>query len=174
MKLEEIKDRLDRPGFSPSPAMKSLPSLYSRLSKFRKSAHRYGYRSDFRSGSSLRQRPGQVERKSCTPMWKLIGESINKQAQLQKVNNFDAQVPAHATGRRLCRWCYPRWSSCLNLVPIRQPQIRNGHRAGDDPRHASGGGACRLSHWIVQYTPELGKILMVEPFRINFTLVAAI
>jgi SecD/SecF fusion protein len=35
-------------------------------------------------------------------------------------------------------------------------------------------GAIGLSHWLVQYTPGLAKILLVEPFRVNLTIVAAV
>jgi len=35
-------------------------------------------------------------------------------------------------------------------------------------------GAIGLSHWMVQYTPGLARILLVEPFRINLTVVAAV
>src|SRR5438552_17926102 len=34
-------------------------------------------------------------------------------------------------------------------------------------------GFIGLSHWIVQFTPWLARILLVEPFRINLTIVAA-
>ena len=35
-------------------------------------------------------------------------------------------------------------------------------------------GFMGLSHWLVQYTPWLAKALLVEPFRINLTIVAAV
>src|SRR5262249_10114065 len=35
-------------------------------------------------------------------------------------------------------------------------------------------GFIGLSHWIAQYTPWLAKALMIEPFRINLTIVAAV
>src|SRR5207247_6867444 len=35
-------------------------------------------------------------------------------------------------------------------------------------------GFIGLSHWMVQSTPGLAKFLLVEPFRINLTIVAAV
>src|SRR5207237_6068195 len=35
-------------------------------------------------------------------------------------------------------------------------------------------GFIGLSHWIVQFTPGLAKFLLVEPFRIHLTIVAAV
>src|SRR4029079_9287790 len=35
-------------------------------------------------------------------------------------------------------------------------------------------GFLGLSHWMVQYVPGLSRVLLVEPFRINLTMVAAI
>jgi SecD/SecF fusion protein len=35
-------------------------------------------------------------------------------------------------------------------------------------------GAIGLSHWIVQFTPGLAKILLIEPLRVNLTIVAAV
>ena len=35
-------------------------------------------------------------------------------------------------------------------------------------------GFIGLSHWIFQYTPWLAKALLIEPFRINLTIVAAV
>src|SRR4029079_8865521 len=35
-------------------------------------------------------------------------------------------------------------------------------------------GFLGLSHWMVQYVPGLSRVLLVEPFRINLTIVAAV
>jgi SecD/SecF fusion protein len=105
-------------------------------------------------------------------MWKLINEGVNREAKLQKVSNFDPQVAGDTQ----------RDALLATLVSIALIMIYIWFRFGD-MRFATATvvalvhdtlvviGAIGLSHYLDN---GFGHLLMIEPFRINLTLVAAI
>jgi SecD/SecF fusion protein len=110
-----------------------------------------------------------------TPMWKLIGQTINRQAQLQKVNNFDAQVAGDTQTAAIMSLVL---SSLVIMAYIwfRFGNLKYGTATVLAMLHDTFlvVGAIGLSHWLVEYAPGLAKILLVEPFRVNLTIVAAV
>jgi SecD/SecF fusion protein len=109
------------------------------------------------------------------PMWSLVNESLNKQAQLQKVNSFDAQVAADTQQAALMSLVL---SSLVIMAYIwfRFGNLKYGTATVLAMIHDTllVVGAIGLSHWLVEFTPGLAKILLVEPLRVNLTIVAAV
>ncbi len=109
------------------------------------------------------------------PMWKLVNESINRRAEFESVNNFDAQVAGAARDAAFM-------ALGLSLLAImayiwfRFGNLKYGSATVVAMLHDTVMvlGFLGLSHWMVQYTPWLAKVLLVEPFRINLTIVAAV
>ena len=109
---------------------------------------------------------------AAVPMWKLANEGVNREAKLQKVSNFDPQV-AGDTQREAFM------ATFLSIVTI---MVYIWFRFGD-MKYATATvvalvhdtlvviGAIGLSHFLDN---GFGHALMLEPFRINLTLVAAI
>jgi SecD/SecF fusion protein len=110
-----------------------------------------------------------------TPMWSLVNQSINRQAQLQKVSNFDAAVAADTQKTAFFSLVL---SSLVIMAYIwfRFGNLKYGTATVLAMIHDTllVVGGIGISHWMVQYTPGLAKVLMVEPFRINLTVVAAV
>jgi len=104
-----------------------------------------------------------------------VNDSVNQSAQLQKVNNFDAQVAGDT-----------RWTAAMSLILssvvimiyiwFRFGNLKYGTATVLAMVHDTllVVGAIGLSHWAVEYTPALAKILLIEPFRVNLTLVASV
>jgi SecD/SecF fusion protein len=105
-------------------------------------------------------------------MWKLVNEGVNREAKLQKVSNFDPQVAGDTQ----------RDAFLATLCSIIVIMIYIWFRFGD-MKYATATvvalihdtlivvGAVGLSHYLDN---GFGHLLLVEPFRINLTLVAAI
>jgi SecD/SecF fusion protein len=109
------------------------------------------------------------------PMWKLINDAVNKPASLQKVTTFNPQVAGDAQSDALL-------ALTLSLVAImayiwlRFGNLKYGTATVVAMIHDTllVIGFMGLAHWIVQFAPEVAKVLMIEPFRINLTIVAAV
>jgi SecD/SecF fusion protein len=109
---------------------------------------------------------------TAVPMWRLINEGVNREAKLQKVSNFDPQV---ASGTRWQAF----FATAFSIVAI---MVYIWFRFGD-LKYATATvvalvhdtlaviGAVGLSHYLDN---GFGHLFLVEPFRINLTLVAAI
>jgi SecD/SecF fusion protein len=109
------------------------------------------------------------------PMWSLVNESLNKQAQLQKVNSFDAQVAGDTQQAAMMSLVL---SSLVIMVFIwfRFGNLKYGTATVLAMIHDTAlvVGAIGLSHWMVEFTPGLARFLLVEPLRVNLTIVAAV
>jgi SecD/SecF fusion protein len=109
------------------------------------------------------------------PMWNLVNEAVNRPPQLQRVSSFDASVAGAARDDALM-------ALGLSLLAImayiwfRFGDLRYGTATVVAMLHDTllVVGFIGLSHWMVAYTPWLARILLIEPFRINLTIVAAI
>ena len=109
---------------------------------------------------------------TAVPMWRLINEGVNREAKLQKVSNFDPQV---ASGTRWQAF----FATAFSIVAI---MVYIWFRFGD-LKYATATvvalihdtlaviGAVGLSHYLDN---GFGHMFLIEPFRINLTLVAAI
>ena len=109
------------------------------------------------------------------PMWTLVNESLNKQAQLQKVNSFDAQV-ANDTEQAALMSLILSSLVIMAYIWFRFGNLKYGTATVLAMIHDTllVVGAIGLSHWLVEFTPGLAKILLVEPLRVNLTIVAAV
>ena len=93
-----------------------------------------------------------------TPMWKLIDEAVNRQAQLQKVSNFDAQVAGDVRQAAIMSLVL---SSLVIMAYIwfRFGNLKYGTATVLAMLHDTllVVGFIGLSHWIFRYTPWLAK-----------------
>ncbi len=106
------------------------------------------------------------------PLWKLTREGVGREAKLQKVSNFDPQVAGDTQ----------RDALLATIVSIIVIMVYIWFRFGDI-KFATATvvalvhdtviviGAVGISHYLDN---GVGRALLVEPFRINLTLVAAI
>jgi SecD/SecF fusion protein len=105
-------------------------------------------------------------------MWRLTNEGVGREAKLQRVSNFDPQVAGDAQ----------REAFMATILSILAIMVYIWFRFGD-MKYATATvaalvhdtlavvGAIGLSHYLDN---GFGHALMIEPFRINVTLVAAI
>jgi SecD/SecF fusion protein len=109
-----------------------------------------------------------------SPMWRVVNDAVNKPAQLQHVTNFDAQV-AGDTQRDALMALAISVAAIMAYIWVRFGNLRYGL-----------GTVVALLHdvlltvaavGIAHYLSEIAffrEYLLVEPFRLNLTLVASI
>src|SRR5206468_11619293 len=109
------------------------------------------------------------------PMWKLVNESINNPPQLSKVSNFDAQVAGEAQ-RDATLALVLSIIAIMAYIWLRFGNLKYGTATVLAMIHDTllAIGAIGLAHLAFQYAPWLAQILLLEPFRLNLTLVASI
>ena len=109
------------------------------------------------------------------PVWRLVTSGINKEGTLQKVNTFGPQV---AGDNQLSAMLALILSSLVIMAFIwfRFGNLKYGTATVLAMIHdvALVVGALGLSHWVSQYMPWLAHALLIEPFRVNLTIVAAV
>lgn len=107
------------------------------------------------------------------PIWRLISDGVNRPAQLQRISNFNPQVAGDAQRSALA-------ATVLSILVImiyiwvRFGNLKYGTATIVALVHDTLAtvGAIGLSHYVAN--TFVGDLLMLEPFRINLTLVAAI
>jgi SecD/SecF fusion protein len=107
------------------------------------------------------------------PMWRVVNDSVNKEAGLQKVTNFDAQVASETTRDATA-------ALTLSILAIMAYiWIRFGNAKFATATVAAllhdtlfTLAAIGISHYV--WNTFIGRALMLEPFRINLTLVAGV
>ncbi len=117
--------------------------------------------------------PIEWREKIAGPAWKMINDGIGKEANLQKVSNFDPQVAGDTQQAAL-------FATLGSIIAIMAwIWLRFGdHKYGTATVVAMIHdtimviGAIGLSHWLAGNV--IGHALLLEPFRVNMTLVAAI
>jgi SecD/SecF fusion protein len=109
------------------------------------------------------------------PVWRLVTSGVNHEGRLQKVNTFGPQV---AGDNQMSALMALILSSLVIMAFIwfRFGNLKYGTATVLAMIHdvALVIGALGLSHWVSQYTPWLARALLIEPFRINLTIVAAV
>ncbi len=110
-----------------------------------------------------------------SPMWKLVNDAVHKSATLQKVTTFNPQVAGEAqrdAGLAIALSII----AIMAYIWLRFGNLKYGTATVVAMIHDTllVIGFIGLSHLIAQYTPWLAKALMIEPFRINLTIVAAV
>jgi len=109
------------------------------------------------------------------PMWSLVNEAVNRPPQLQRVSSFDASVAGAARDDALIALGLSL-AVIMAYIWLRFGNLKYGTATVVAMLHDTllVLGFLGLSHWIVQFTPWLAKALLIEPFRINLTIVAAV
>jgi SecD/SecF fusion protein len=129
------------------------------------------YPTDAAENKLLRE---QWENAVAAPMWSTVREAINKPAELQKVTNVDPQVAGETQREALL-------AMVLSLVGImayiwaRFGNLRYGGATVVALLHDT--LFCLAAVGIAHYMAEvdfLRNALLIEPFRVNLTLVAAV
>ncbi|HEX8523302.1 MAG TPA: protein translocase subunit SecD [Tepidisphaeraceae bacterium] len=110
-----------------------------------------------------------------SPMWGLVREAIGREAQLQRVSNFDAQVAGAARDDAFMALGFSLLA-IMAYIWFRFGNLKYGTATVVAMLHDTllVLGFIGLSHWMASYTPWLARILLIEPFRINLTIVAAV
>jgi len=108
------------------------------------------------------------------PLWKLTNEAVNRPAQLQQVKTFDAQVAGDTTADAIKALVL---SVLVIMVYIwfRFGNLKYGTATVLALLHdvAFTIAALGFAHYLYN-VPGISKVLMLEPFRINMTVVAGI
>jgi len=127
------------------------------------------YAENFNYGASV----GNWKANVVAPMWKLVDAGVNHEARLQKVSNFNPQV-AGDTRDRAFMATFLSIVVIMIYIWIRFGNLKYGTATVVALIHDTlfVVGAVGLSHYLGG--TALGRALLVEPFRINLTLVAAI
>ena len=107
------------------------------------------------------------------PMWKLVGDAVDTPPKLQSVKNFDASV-AGDTQRAAIIALALSVLVIMAYIWFRFGDLRYGTATVVAMLHDTFLviGAMGISH-LIGYGP-VGRALLIEPFRINLTIVAAI
>jgi SecD/SecF fusion protein len=107
------------------------------------------------------------------PMWRLVNEAVNREAQLQKVTNFDAQV-AGETQRDALVAMTLSILVIMAYIWVRFGNLKYGTATVIALLHDTlfTLAAVGVAHYVAD--TGFGRALLIEPFRINLTLVAAI
>ncbi|HZZ44908.1 MAG TPA: protein translocase subunit SecD [Tepidisphaeraceae bacterium] len=107
------------------------------------------------------------------PMWRLINEAIGRPPSLQKVTNFDAQVAGDAQRDALTALILANLI-IMAYIWLRFGTLKYGAATVVAMIHDTLMvlGFIALSHYVGK--TAIGHALLVEPFRINLTLVAAV
>jgi SecD/SecF fusion protein len=108
------------------------------------------------------------------PMWKLVAESINKPAALQKVSNFNAQVARSTMMDAILALAFSL-VLVMAYIWLRFGNAKYGGATVVAMLHDVFFvvGAIGLTHWLSN-TWFGRSVLLLEPFRMNLTLVAAV
>ncbi len=108
------------------------------------------------------------------PMWRLTRDAVTSGGQLQRVNNFDAQV-AGDTQQTAFFALVLSAAVILVYVWFRFGNLKYGTATVLAMLHdvALVVGAVGLSHYVAG-APWLARALLIEPFRVNLTIVAAV
>ena len=107
------------------------------------------------------------------PLWRVINDAINKPAGLQKVTNFDAQV-ASETKRDAFAALTLSVLVIMAYIWARFGNLKYGTATVVALLHDTlfTLAAIGIAHYVAPTV--IGGLLLIEPFRINLTLVAAV
>jgi SecD/SecF fusion protein len=125
----------------------------------------------YTSGDDLKL--GQWKATLVAPMWNLTNDAMTKPAGLQRVSNFDAQV-AGETARDALFALVASFVVIMAYIWIRFGNLKYGTATVVALLHDTlfTLAAVGLAHYVAN--TAVGQALLIEPFRINLTMVAAI
>ena len=108
------------------------------------------------------------------PMWRIVNNAINKPPELQKVSNFDAQV-AGETQRDATLAMFLSVVGIMAYIWARFGNFKYGTATVISVLHDTLFVLAAVG--VAHYLAEIGffrDVLLIEPFRINLTMVAAV
>jgi SecD/SecF fusion protein len=119
--------------------------------------------------------PARWREQLAAPSWHLLNDAINKPGQLNRVDSFDAQV-AGDTSRDALAALIASVIVIMIFIWLRFGNLTYGSATVAAMLHDTLQvvGAIGLAHLLVANTPGLASALLLEPFRVNLTMVAAI
>jgi SecD/SecF fusion protein len=108
------------------------------------------------------------------PMWRIANDAVNKPAELQKVTNFDAQV-AGETQRDALLAMFLSIVGIMAYIWIRFGNLKYGTATVVALLHDTlfTLAAVGMAHYLAEMA-FFRDVLLIEPFRVNLTLVAAV
>lgn len=114
------------------------------------------------------------EEQIAAPLWKLTNDAVNRPAQLQQVRTFDAQVAGDTTIDAL-KALVLSILVIMAYIWFRFGNLKYGTATVVALVHdvAFTIAALGFAHYLYS-VPGIGKVLQLEPFRINMTVVAGI
>ena len=117
--------------------------------------------------------PNDWQEQLAQPSWNLINDALNNPAQLERVTNIDGQI-AVATQLRALVALTLSTLAIMMYIWFRFGDVKFGTAATVATVHDTLFvlAAVGLAHYAAD--TELGRTLLIEPFRINLTLVAAV
>jgi SecD/SecF fusion protein len=109
------------------------------------------------------------------PTWKMVTDALTQEAQLQKVNTFDPSIAAD-TSRDAMMALTISLVGIMIYIWMRFGNLQFGTATVLAMLHDTflAIGAIGLAHLAYQFAPPVAKGLLLEPFRLNLTMVAAI
>ena len=108
------------------------------------------------------------------PMWQTVNDGVNKAAELQRVTNFDAQV-AGETQRDAMIAMFLSILGIMAYIWVRFGNLKYGTATVVALLHDTLFvlAAVGIAHYLAELS-FFRNVLLIEPFRLNLTLVAAI
>jgi SecD/SecF fusion protein len=173
---KQIRDRIDRQRLQPTPGQSQVYrdfAVESPLGTAEPTALAVVFVAD--PLIPFDRDPLKWREELAAPSWKLLGDAINKPATLSKVSNFDAQV-AGDTQRNALLALMLSLAVIVGYIWVRFGNLRYGTATMVAMLHATliVLALIGISHLVVQFAPALAAALLLDPFRLNITLVAAI
>ena len=176
LSVEQIKARIDKQRLQPQPGGKMLPyremdieMVEAGPGNLAKSAvvlvsdPKYPFDKD----------EARWTEELAGPTWTLVNDAINNPPQLQKVTNFDAQVASAAQMRAMTALVLSTIVIML-YIWFRFGDMTFGTAATIATIHDTLFVLAAVGFAHYASTTAIGTALMIEPFRINLTLVAAV
>ena len=119
------------------------------------------------------QDPQKWQEELAAPVWKLVNEAVNRPADLQKINNFDAQVAGEAQTDALLALCLSI-AVIMAYIWVRFGNLKYGTATVVALAHDTLFTLAAIGFAHFMWDTGIGRALLIEPFRLNLTLVAAI
>ncbi|MDQ3439760.1 MAG: protein translocase subunit SecD, partial [Planctomycetota bacterium] len=175
MKPSEIKSRIERARLAPQPGQTSIPyrdfDVVSADGTDEPAETAVILVSD--PAFPHDQDEAKWSEQLARPLWRLVNEGVNAQAPLQRVSNFDAQV-AGETQREALLALVVSIVLIMAYIWVRFGNLKYGTATVVALLHDTLFvlAAVGIAHYVAN--TFIGDALLIEPFRLNLTLTAAI
>jgi SecD/SecF fusion protein len=175
LKPSEIKARIERARLAPQPGQQTVPYREFDVASPDGSDQPTATAVVMVSDPAFPHDQDEVKWKDqlARPFWRLVNEGINAPAELQRVSNFDAQV-AGETQREALVALVLSIVLIMAYIWVRFGNLKYGTATVVALLHDTLFvlAAVGLAHYVAN--TFIGDALLIEPFRLNLTLTAAI